>query len=756
MARATRSTAQLEKDKPADVGPPARKTGSKKRKRTSLADSGDQPAAKQVRTDIKEEGSQEPEEHPPNAKPVQLPGSGDVPIEPSDAEKILDVLEMVDTQGLLDRVFPLPDDTLEPTLPESVASPSTLTRSYSFRALLKNSSDYPLRVLRSAVQHLFPISSHPRSRPSAPAAQQLRFCNLALSLLDQASFHSSPISLDVESLIPILDSSSADHEDVKLPPQPATGLPSISRKRKYALVQHMPSGDWWTSLNSSTALDSQELKDLPTAHAEFVSILPSASTSTVEPVTLAAYAKKNNSSVPPGLPGPRQLSCGRFLDYGPYAGFAPSFDQGGAEVGRMTLGEVVWRQEQKRRLQGSGKGKQRAWPGRGPALGTGDDVEMFDGGAEEGENVGDKKKNPEVLDLSAVVESLLPPDQVAVIKAALGSLELEEAVQELLDKNARALVRLEVLQLGRFGAEGGGSSVVEVGSEEWDVAHGILDSLTLLASLRPRSSLDDSPPFVPPASVLHKLHRTLPTDETQGWYGTLPEGRTTALRDDTTIQVKSGAAMAPIPAAPPIPATPTTVKAAAPAYNPYTYSNYSTSAQYRGGYGTYTPGQASTYYPSYTAPTQTQTSTGTHYPGQQYNTNQQYPYSSWHNYPPSAQPQAAGSVADSTSGRATPQPGTAVTSPTTVATNYASFFASTAQQPQPQRAVANTVVSTASKLYQSWSPTQAQAPTLPPLPRSVATPSAPETPRPATPGGAGTYAGQRYLADYQPTTSAAR
>lgn len=96
MARATRSTAHHEKDQlpePAPSLPPTRKSASKKRKRASLAENGDQPVAKQLRTDTIEEGSQEPDEQLTSANPAPI-GSGDVPIQSEDAQSILDVLEM--------------------------------------------------------------------------------------------------------------------------------------------------------------------------------------------------------------------------------------------------------------------------------------------------------------------------------------------------------------------------------------------------------------------------------------------------------------------------------------------------------------------------------------------------------------------------------------------------------------------------------------------------------------------------------------
>ncbi|OCH92720.1 hypothetical protein OBBRIDRAFT_418786 [Obba rivulosa] len=748
MARATRSAAQHEKDKPAESAPAAKKAGSKKRKRVSNA-ADSEPAAKQARTDIKEEIA-EADEHLTETKDGEVSSTGDMPILSSDAEEILDVLEVVDTQGLLDRVFPLSTKSLDVDLTGSEASSSTSTQTYSLRTLLKDSSQYSLRVLRSAVQHLFPIFSHQRSRPSETVEQQLQFCNLALSLLDQASTHISPVPLNAETLRPPSPDPEADSKEVSEAPPPVG-------RRKYALVQHLPSGDWWSSLNSELATVADEEKGLPelsTANAELVAILPSASTSTsTQTITLGAYAVKK----PPGFkpPGPRQLSCGRFLDYGPYASFAPYFDQEGAEVGRDALGEVVWQLEQKRRRERA-KGKQRALPTpsyvQTDAAQDDDVVEI-----QPPENAqAEQKEASKQADVVSALDGLLLPEDVAAIKAGLSTLELENAVQELLDRNVRALRRLEELQLERLGQAEGGASIVEVGSEEWDVAQGILDSLSLLASFRPRASSSGSASLVPPASVLHKLQRTLPVEATQGWYGTLPDVRATALRDDTTVKVKSGVVAAPaIPAVPVAPVVTTTPKPAttAAAYNPYTYNSYST--QYARGYGAYTPGQASTYYPSYPS---TAGQASAHYPSTQYGTtgHHQYSgYSGWYNYQPQSQPIAT-TAASSTSGRATPQAGTAATP---VANTYAGFFAS-ASQPQAQRAVANTVLSAAAgKTYQSgtWAAGQPAGyvpPTLPPhLRGTVGATSTPGTSQPVTPGGTTTYG---YYGNYQATSSTAR
>ncbi|KAF8213676.1 hypothetical protein K438DRAFT_1804435 [Mycena galopus ATCC 62051] len=94
----------------------------------------------------------------------------------------------------------------------------------------------------------------------------------------------------------------------------------------------------------------------------------------------------------------------------------------------------------------------------------------------------------------------------------LGNLALESAVTELLVSNRAALHRLGTLQVARLRGSTNPTSAVDLkeGDEDWDVAHGILDSLTLLASLRPRSSARPVLPLVPPPRVLHALQLTLP------------------------------------------------------------------------------------------------------------------------------------------------------------------------------------------------------------------------------------------------------
>lgn len=221
----------------------------------------------------------------------------------------------------------------------------------------------------------------------------------------------------------------------------------------------------------------------------------------------------------------------------------------------------------------------------------------------------------------------------------------------------------------------------------WDSANAILDSLTLLMSLRPRSSTDET--LIPPASVIRQVYRTIPLDPSPGYHGTLPPipaSRTTALRDDNTIHLKSGALAAidpaltnSTPSRPVLPAkvqtttitatpTPThthlhTPTVTVPTTLPYPYSaaGYPTTVPYASTYGTYTPTQGS-YYQSYGS-----TTTG---------------YSSWY---------GGGYGQVGTGGRGTPTPITTAV-PVQVYPPQGGTY-----QPQPHRAVANTMLSTPTK-----------------------------------------------------------
>jgi hypothetical protein len=267
------------------------------------------------------------------------------------------------------------------------------------------------------------------------------------------------------------------------------------------------------------------------------------------------------------------------------------------------------------------------------------------------------------------------------------------------------------------------------------VAQGVAESLAFIASLRPRSTKDSSS-LVPPLELLRKLHRSLPSEPSEGWFGTLPPSNLTALHDDTTLQIKAGvniplgalsgagSSTLPSPAVSTGSSAAATIKPVAQAnYANFPYPTYGGN-QYRGAYA-YTP-STNPYYPNAYAqspgqPAQAQAGSAQPYIGQQ----QQYnSYGSWYNY---QQHQAQGQ-----------QPAT----PTSIAASYASFFNSqqAQQQQSAPRAVANTV--TTGKAA-SWT----ASPTLPPHLRLGVATQPPGTP---TPAGQGNY----YYPGYQQTTGA--
>ncbi|KAK7468525.1 hypothetical protein VKT23_003029 [Stygiomarasmius scandens] len=579
-------------------------------------------------------------------------------IDQEDAHAILDVLQLIDSDGLLDRVF----------------------NTNSLRSLLQQSASFS--DLKATVHSLVPIHAHPRARPSKPAAHQLSFCNLALSLLDQAASHSLQLPLDRDSLI-------------AEPSSPSSAYISP----RYALAQHLPSGTYWSSLTD------RNLKDLAKGHAELVSVLPSPLNTSLDDVpTLGSYNKPVPAPSRSILLDPHKVSHGHFLDYGIWASFAPSFDQDGVELGRKQLGEFYYDRQQRRTR------KQIA-------------IDRF--------NQQDQPMEEHSFD-----QDLLPPEQVAQLKGVLDSLQLESAVTELLDRNRKALQRLQFLQYLRLTSDP--NSTVEQGSEEWDTAQGIMDSLTLLASLRPRSTTDDLSPLIPSPAALHLLHRTLPLSPSPGWHGNLPPTRSTALRDDSTIKVRPGTT---IPAPTPVTATP----AATNPYSGYQYSHYRTTtpsaaaatSSSTSSYIQYKPTQTS-YYQGATAYAPQASTSQTPYYAQQ-----PYGVAGWYNaYNPTGTTTTATNgtgTGSGSGGRGTPQPGVATPAP-----SYSSFFSnslSSSLMGLRTPAVGNTVLNnktgtptptaptlpahlqtrqtpqngtTVTSYYQNWGQPQTTSPTPPP------------------------------------------
>lgn len=279
---------------------------------------------------------------------------------------------------------------------------------------------------------------------------------MALALIDQASQHILDASLlQPEQILAYDDESLSTQDDSS----------AKSKRRKYALVQRLPGGDWWTSLDSDLpGTDIKPLKTLGTAYADLVSILPTPSISLDPPPTLGdLYAGKK--PIPKAkLPGPRRVSCGSFLDYGAYSSFAPTFDCDGADIGRVGVSSFLWHRYQK------GKAREKARIlreriSRKPAQGSLNmdvDQSMLETTGDETElQRSDKEKE--------LLRSFLSEEETTVVMKALNALELEEGVTDLLRRNARALVRLEELQKQRLASDSAEVSYAKVESEEWEL-----------------------------------------------------------------------------------------------------------------------------------------------------------------------------------------------------------------------------------------------------------------------------------------------
>ena len=93
---------------------------------------------------------------------------------------------------------------------------------------------------------------------------------------------------------------------------------------------------------------------------------------------------------------------------------------------------------------------------------------MTGGALDEDKNQGDGGTNRSGAK-DIIMDSLVAPEHAASLREFMETLDLEEAIQELLDRNRQAIARLEALQSQRLGGESGGTSQVEVGSEEWDL-----------------------------------------------------------------------------------------------------------------------------------------------------------------------------------------------------------------------------------------------------------------------------------------------
>lgn len=243
-----------------------------------------------------------------------------------------------DTDGLLDRLFNYPE---------------TSSHRVTIRSLLRDAPNYSLRFIRSAFNQLLPATSQPRALLATGAANQQRFVDLAQGLFNEISDRKA------NSIVPKRDVTSfSEDED-----EAEKLLPVEDRKRKYALVQRLPTGDWWSSAtiprDGDVGLTRSAAKALSTKQAELVSIIPAQPIpademplfSTLKPAPVPSVKSKEDlkkQSI--NLPN-RTLPAPKLLDYGVYSTFAPCFDSENTEVGNDQIHQVVHESLQRRKAR---------------------------------------------------------------------------------------------------------------------------------------------------------------------------------------------------------------------------------------------------------------------------------------------------------------------------------------------------------------------------------------------------------------------
>ncbi|CAG7846205.1 SubName: Full=Uncharacterized protein {ECO:0000313/EMBL:CCA75231.1} [Serendipita indica DSM 11827] len=476
---------------------------SKKRKREeSISDADGRPLPKQARSE----------------SPFR--DAEDLALSPLDAHKVLTILETLDADGLLDRLIQHP------------VMPSTRT---TFRQLLREPAGNPLRTIRMAVRQLLPSASHPRALISTGAANQQRFCDFAQSLFDQVAARGSSARTDA----PFLTDGEEDAEKV---------LPLDERKRKYALVQRLPSGDWWSSAtvprDGDVGLTRAAAKMLATKQAELVSIIPSQPIpademplfSSLKPTPVIKPRDESRKSIT--LPR-KALPAPKLLDYGVFSTFAPYFDSENAEVGNDQIHQVVHESLQRRKaraLRAKLLEKQKAIAEDDtvalPTPKSGADMT----GVESAFSIMSVQPQFPTDEALQNLQNIIPQHEGEILKEAFAALRVEFGVSELLEHIALALDSIVSMQKERM-KEG----QLTPSDLEQEMADATMKSLSLLVSMQPRTSLAPDKSLAPSATVARALQRSLPTEPTSGWRGTLANNQTTSLRDDATMFVKATA-----------------------------------------------------------------------------------------------------------------------------------------------------------------------------------------------------------------------
>ena len=221
------------------------------------------------------------------------------------------------------------------------------------------------------------------------------------------------------------------------------------QRRKYALVQRLPTGDLWTSLNTEhVGSDSKPLVDCEAGYAELVAVLPTASSSKPPPTLGDLHATKSVSNRVKHITSQR-ISCGSFLDYGPYSSFAPSFDSDSGDVGYNAVRSVLWRKHEKGKAREKARilGERMRQKLAQQALESMevDGVEELDSAEAKEEERARQNEATRVL-----VEKVFGETEAPEVLSVFDALEHEENVTELVRKNGEAIQRLAALQQERF------------------------------------------------------------------------------------------------------------------------------------------------------------------------------------------------------------------------------------------------------------------------------------------------------------------
>ncbi|EJU00979.1 hypothetical protein DACRYDRAFT_116828 [Dacryopinax primogenitus] len=538
-----------------------------------------------------------------------------------ESHMILDILEKIDTDGLLDQPVKVAASVFSQSSSDQHEVSSTL------RSLLDQSNDVSLRHIYKASQNFAKrVAPNSLSR-SALSDSTRRFCDLLDQLLSE--------------LVQSKTAVSGQRIDLDMMDNDGRGL--HQKTPYYALFQQLgPAG---TYFSSAAKFSRDQLTKLSLGQAETVAIVP---TQLLPPMDLPPLG----SLVSHRLTKPRpveQLSTVRALRYEPFASFAPTYTTEAAEVG---LYETIlahdaascFRAWEKRnwpafrRLRET-KGISRSKKGRytkveresfkaTKRVRDGDDDgsdkvkrrkvdEQSTGEAEEvALSPGPPGASTTVSLMSAGTNtSLLDEELLQEVNWVLGNGDSTCPINQILRETAGALEMLRTLQDIRLRGDGR----LGEDSTEFDLADAIDANLSALVMWQPRSSkAPTSAPLVPALPALSMLQNALPLGPVPGYKGIL-KPNSAALKDDSTVRISTADSLVtasqsaytgtlstqhrygPRQTAYTPGVTYTASQAAS--YPPvYAAQTYGSQSHYAGAYGTNTNMLTATGYSGYTSP----------------------------------------------------------------------------------------------------------------------------------------------------------